>query len=49
LSAQLHEGLSPIDSGARRRRVRRSATVLGLVALAFYLGFIAMAVFKAVH
>jgi hypothetical protein len=33
----------------RRRRVRRTATALGLVALAFYLGFIAMAVVKALH
>jgi hypothetical protein len=33
----------------RRRRVRRSATVLVLVALAFYVGFIAMAVVKALH
>jgi hypothetical protein len=29
--------------------VRRTATVLGLIALAFYLGFIAMAVVKAMH
>ena len=35
--------------GERRRRVRRTATVLGLVALAFYIGFIAMAVVKALH
>jgi hypothetical protein len=34
---------------ARRRRVRRTATVLGLIALAFYLGFIVMAVVKALH
>jgi hypothetical protein len=34
---------------AQRRRVRRSAIVLGLVASAFYLGFIAMAVYKAMH
>jgi len=31
----------------RRRRARRTAVVLGLVALAFYVGFIAMGVLKA--
>jgi hypothetical protein len=34
---------------AQRRRVRRTATVLGLIALGFYLSFIAMAVVKAMH
>jgi hypothetical protein len=33
-----------LDGRDRARRVRRSAIVLGLVALAFYVGFIAMAV-----
>lgn len=32
------------DDRERARRVRRSAIVLGLVALAFYVGFILMAV-----
>ena len=31
----------------RRQRARRAAVVLALVALAFYLGFIAMGVLKA--
>jgi hypothetical protein len=31
----------------RRRRVRRTAIVFGLIAAAFYLGFIAMAVIRA--
>ena len=31
----------------RRRRARRTAVVLALVALAFYVGFIAMGVLKA--
>lgn len=31
----------------RRQRARRTAVVLALVALAFYLGFIAMGVLKA--
>lgn len=35
-------------SGARqRRRIRRTAVLLGLVALAFYVGFIAMGVLRA--
>jgi hypothetical protein len=33
-----------LDEASRRRRVRRNAIVLGLVALAFYVAFIAMAV-----
>ena len=31
----------------RRRRVRRSTIVLSIVALAFYIGFIAMSVSRA--
>jgi hypothetical protein len=38
-----------VDPARRRRAVRRTATVLGLIALAFYLSFIAMAVVKAMH
>jgi hypothetical protein len=38
-----------VDPARRRRAVRRTATVLGLIALAFYLGFIVMAVVKAMH
>ncbi len=34
----------PVDKSERARRVRRSAIVLGLVAFAFYLAFILMAV-----
>ncbi len=37
------------EQGERRRKVRRTALVLGLVALAFYLGFIALAVVRATH
>ena len=33
----------------RRRSVRRTALWLALVALAFYLGFIAMGVLRSVH
>ncbi len=36
-----------VDEEARRRRVRRSALILGAVALAFYIGFIVMSVVKA--
>jgi hypothetical protein len=31
----------------RRRKVRRTAIVLGLIALAFYLGFILLSVIRA--
>jgi hypothetical protein len=31
----------------RRRRVRRTAIVLGAIALAFYLGFIVLSVIRA--
>ncbi|HTV51769.1 MAG TPA: hypothetical protein VME21_11305 [Steroidobacteraceae bacterium] len=37
------------EARSQRRRVRRTAIVLGLVAGSFYLGFIAMAVYKAMH
>jgi hypothetical protein len=33
----------------RKRSVRRTALWLGLVAVAFYLGFIAMGVLRSVH
>lgn len=36
-----------VDEQQRRRQVRRSAIVLGLVALAFYVAFIAMAVSRS--
>ena len=36
-----------VDQAQRRRRVRRTAIVLGLIALGFYGGFIAMSVLKA--
>jgi hypothetical protein len=32
---------------ARRRKVRRTAIVFGLIAAAFYLGFIVMSVLRA--
>ena len=35
------------DEAGRRRRARRAAVVLALVALAFYVGFIAMGVLNA--
>ncbi len=35
------------DEAARKRRARITAVVLGLVALAFYVGFIAMGVLNA--
>lgn len=33
----------------RRRKVRRTALVLGLVALTFYVGFIVMSVMRSRH
>jgi hypothetical protein len=38
--------LAAPDSG-QRRRVRRTALVLGAVATAFYVGFIAMMIWRA--
>jgi uncharacterized membrane protein (DUF485 family) len=35
------------DDAARRARVRRSAWLLGIVALAFYVGFIVMSVSRS--
>jgi len=35
-------GAAPVDDAGRRRRVRRSAILFGLIAAAFYVGFIAM-------
>ena len=39
--------LNKADDDGRRARVRRSAWLLGLVALAFYLGFIFMSVSRS--
>jgi hypothetical protein len=41
--------LSPAEEAERRRRVRRSVVVLALVAAAFYVGFILLAVTRGVH
>jgi hypothetical protein len=35
------------DDAARRRRVRRTAILFGLIAAAFYFGFIVMSVIRA--
>jgi len=35
------------DAGKRRRDVRRTAVVLGIIAAAFYVGFIVMMVWRA--
>jgi hypothetical protein len=35
------------DDAARRARIRRSTWLLGLVALAFYVGFIVMSVSRS--
>jgi len=39
--------LTSEDEAARRRRVIRTAILLGIVALAFYVGFIALSVIRA--
>jgi hypothetical protein len=39
--------VSKTDEDGRRARVRRNAILLGLVALAFYVGFIVMSVMRA--
>jgi hypothetical protein len=38
---------TPPDDQARRRRVRRTAVLLGFVALMFYIGFIAIGALRA--
>lgn len=40
-------GMTPAEVNERRAKARRSAIVLGLVALSFYLAFIVMSVSKA--
>jgi hypothetical protein len=39
----------PTDDAERRRRVRRTALLLGVLAAAFYFGFIALAVTRGIH
>ncbi len=39
--------MTPEEISERRAKARRTAIVLGLIALAFYVGFIAMSVSKA--
>jgi uncharacterized membrane protein (DUF485 family) len=39
--------MTPDEVNERRAKARRTAIVLGLIALAFYVGFIAMSVSKA--
>ena len=39
--------MSPSEVSERRAKARRSAILLGLVALGFYIAFIAMSVSKA--
>lgn len=41
--------MQSVDEAARRRRVRRMAIVLSLVAAAFYVGFILLAVTRGIH
>ena len=39
--------MTPDEINERRAKARRTAIILGLVALAFYVGFIAMSVSRA--
>jgi hypothetical protein len=41
--------LSPEDQADRRRRVRRTVVLLALLAAAFYVGFIVLAITRGVH
>jgi hypothetical protein len=42
--------MAPVDEAAqRRRRIRRNMWLLAAVALAFYLGFIAMSISRSMH
>ncbi|HEV7714240.1 MAG TPA: hypothetical protein VGO53_01510 [Steroidobacteraceae bacterium] len=41
--------VEPGDESDRRRRVRRSAILLALLAAAFYFGFIVLAVTRGTH
>jgi hypothetical protein len=36
-----------LDAGKRRREVRRSAVLLGIIAAVFYVGFIIMMIWRA--
>jgi hypothetical protein len=40
---------SSVNDPQRRARIRRSAILLGVVAVAFYVGFIVMSVVRASH
>jgi hypothetical protein len=37
----------PVDAADRRRRIRRTAVLLAIIAIAFYVGFIAMSVMRS--
>jgi len=37
----------PVDAADRRRRVRRMAVVLAVIAIGFYVGFIVMSVLRS--
>jgi hypothetical protein len=39
--------LNEVDEADRRRKVRRTAIIFGLIAAAFYVAFIAMSVVRA--
>jgi hypothetical protein len=41
--------MDPAGDAERKRRVRRSALVLALVAAAFYVAFIVLAVTRGIH
>ena len=41
--------MDPTDDTERRRRVRRTALVLALVAASFYVAFIVLAVTRGIH
>ena len=47
MSQGVDKQMSPDEISARRAQARRSAVLLGLVALGFYIAFIVMSVTKA--
>jgi uncharacterized membrane protein (DUF485 family) len=41
--------MTPAEQAERRRRAKRAAVLLGLVAAAFYVGFIVLTFFRSQH
>ena len=48
-SSSMNTTLSPSEAEERRRRAKRSAILLALVAGTFYFGFIVLTYFRSTH